>query len=690
MSHPGHGVRVGENAPVTAAPLPDRPVWGDHLVEVATWLVAWWSVLYWCGWSLDLSLWPLGWVWVVTSVVGLAVVGLRARRRRRPADTSYDVPAATPRPDLGGRGSRTTELARLAAVAGAVVAVALLLVAVRDWPRSGWPLLWGLPVVALVLGLVTLLALPGRPGATPSDGDSAVRGVRRVEHLAAAALALAVGVLALFINLPDYDDPYYVNRSVWIAEQGTALTRDTIFGPGTYVSPYNGGIPIASIEALEGVLAHLTGVSVGSLTWLVTTGIGAVGTVWAFWALARRWSLRTPLVVLVVAVAFMLLSGESRLGNFWIARMWQGKVLALTVLLPLVWVWADDLVRTRDRRRWWTMLVAGVAFVGLTSTAVILVPFVTGGMLVAALVLRHRELAVGALLLLVGPVISGAAVVLLSTGVGDNGALRYGPETFRRVLGPDHWMVVVALVALGLAPLLVRGRAAALMVGATVLATFVVLVPPLLELADALTGSGPILWRVLYCVPIGVLVGLLAVVRLPHRAGPLRPVAAVLLPVALVGSFVVAGAGLWGTTDHNGPATLTSRPTWKVDLTAKAEVEAVLDTGVEGVVLLPPMAMQVLPMVTTDAYAVDPRGWYTRILAEPDEQNEQRRLLARYARGKTPELTGADLGRALRGLDVTMVCVKRGRADAELPRLAEAGYAAPQQLADLTCVTPTG
>ena len=78
-----------------------------------------------------------------------------------------------------------------------------------------------------------------------------------------------------------------------------------------------------------------------------------------------------------------------------------------------------------------------------------------------------------------------------------------------------------------------------------------------------------------------------------------------------------------------------------------------------------------------------------RIITEPvaDPLGD---LLARYARGRTPQLTGADLGRALRGLDVSMVCVKQGRADAELPRLAEAGYAAPQRLADMTCVTPAG
>lgn len=666
-------------------------MWGDHLIEVATWLVAWWSILYWAGWALHVSLWPLGWVWLTTSLLGIGLVLLRSRRRpnrcqdRSPGPSAGST-AAIPTPSSS---SRRADVLTLAATTLSLVAAALILVAVRDWPRSGYSTMWGLTLVALLLGAATLYTR--RAVDVPSDpGDEEVAATRRWEHLVAATSALGIGVLSLYINLADHDDPYYVNRSVWIAERGTALTRDTIFGPGTYTSPYNGGIPIASIEALVGVLSHMSGLSVGSLTWLVSTFVGAVGTVWALWALARRWAPRRPVIVLVVAVSFLLLSGESRLGNFWIARIWQGKVLALVILLPMIWVWADDLVRRGESRRLATMAVAGVAFVGLTSTAVILVPFITGGIVVAGLLLRHGRLVLGGILLAVGPVVCGIAVFLLSTGVGDNGALRDGPATFRRVLGPEHLMVAIALIAIALAPLLIRGRSAVLMVTATLLASLVVLARPLLELADTLTGSGPILWRVLYVVPIAVLVGLLAVVRLPvgGRTRPVGAVLAVTLPVILVGSFVWRGAPLWTTVDHNGPVTVTSSPTWKVDLGALDEVRAVLETDPSGVLLLPPKAMELLPMVTTRAYAVDPRGWYTRILAEPGEQNQARRLLARFIRDKPGRPTAPQLREALAALDVSLVCVQPQHVAAKLPLLEQAGYGGRRQLADLTCVTP--
>ncbi|GAB3662329.1 hypothetical protein GCM10027596_23570 [Nocardioides korecus] len=691
---------------MTLQPRPERPVWGDHLIEVATWSIAWWSVLYWAGWSLGLSLWPLGWVWAATSLAGALLVLVRGMRSSELRGAQDGARAVEPRV-TGGTGvagvtggpaepdgtdawlaERPHWLAVAPGAAGLVCA-ALVLAAVHPWPRSGFAPLWLLPVVALAVGLAALFRGPVAP-------DQPV-GVRRREHLAAAGLAVAVGVLSLFIHLPDHDDPYYVNRSVWIAEHGTALVRDTIFGPGTYVTPYNGGIPVASIEALVGVLSHMSGVSVGTLTWLVSTFVGAVGTVWAFWALSRRWAPRLPLVVVVVAVSFMLLSGESRLGNFWIARMWQGKVLALVVLLPMIWVWADDLVRRDDRRRLVTLAVAGVAFVGLTSTAVILVPFVTGGILVAGLALRHRRLLVGGVLLIAGPLVSGVVVLLLSTDVGANGALQTGAGTFRRVLGPGHWMVAVALVALALAPLLVRGRHVALMVSSTVLATLVVLYGPLLRLAADLTGAGPILWRVLYCVPIAVLVGLLAVAR-PSWPFPaavaadepssarVRVGTALVLPVLLIASFVWFGAPLWTTVDHNGPVTLTSRPTWKVDPLAQREVAAVMASDPHGVLLLPPKAMEVMPMVTTRAYALDPRGWYTRILREPAQQHRDRRALARFVRNEPTRLQGPTLRRALRTLDVTLVCVRDSKAGRVPAALAAAGFTDRTHLVDMTCV----
>ena len=88
----------------------------------------------------------------------------------------------------------------------------------------------------------------------------------------------------------DTDDPYYVNRSVWVAEHGNAATLDTMFSPEVLNSPYGGGVPIASIESLLGVLAHMTGLRAGTVTYLVATPVFTALSVWAIWRLVRRWA----------------------------------------------------------------------------------------------------------------------------------------------------------------------------------------------------------------------------------------------------------------------------------------------------------------------------------------------------------------------------------------------------------------
>ena len=155
-------------------------------------------------------------------------------------------------------------------------------------------------------------------------------------------LAAAVVVASLFIHLTDTDDPYYVNRSVWVAEHGNAAKLDTMFSPEVLNSPYGGGVPIASIESLLGVIAHMTGLRAGTVTYLVATPVFTALSVWAIWRLVRRWAPRRALWVLVVAIAFLMLSGDSMLGNFWIVRMWQGKVMAVTFLMPLIWAYLTE------------------------------------------------------------------------------------------------------------------------------------------------------------------------------------------------------------------------------------------------------------------------------------------------------------------------------------------------------------
>lgn len=655
----------------------------DHTLDVALALVAWWSLFYWVGLATQWSLWPSGWLWLVTSpVVAWLVV-----RLGRPAPDAAPEQVRQPwSPGLLRRFPGTVWVA--AALVGVVAAACL------GWPSTFKPV-WVLLLLATVVAVLARLSRGPAPEEPPAEAAEAGTSTGRSD-LVAAGLALAVAALSLFIHLPDLDDPFYLNRSVWVAEHGNASLLDTMFGPERFPTPYNGGLPIASIEAQVGVLSHMSGISSGTLTWIGLTFLGAFATVWAFWRLSRTWARRTPLLALGVAVAFMLMSGESRLGNFWIARMWQGKVLALTILVPLVWAWATDLAEGRNRRRSLVMLtVGGAAFVGLTSTAVMLAPIITGAMLVGALFQRRLVLAVGGVLFSLVPLASGVAVVLTSTVGGRHPAVLDPSQTFLRVFGTNPVMVALALAGVVAGVLALRSLPAAVMVGAAWLACMLVYVPGLLPVLNRATGAGPVLWRTFYCVPVAVLLGVAATAWPGLRSrvpGPARTVSLLAVPALLVALVAVAGAPLWTTVDHNGPVSVTSRPTWKVDLRALADVRHVMADHPHGVVVLPPTQMRVMSMTTTQAYPVVPRTWYARILKEPAARKHARFVLSRLASNHAKHLPGpVAVARSLDLLHVSLACTARvadrGKAVAAI---AGDGFGDEKRYGHLVCLRRLG
>ncbi|HET7736829.1 MAG TPA: DUF6077 domain-containing protein [Nocardioidaceae bacterium] len=635
-------------------------------------LVAWWTVLYWIGLATQWSLWPFGWLWLAASPV---LVWLTVR-------SAPDDDGSAPEPEEDeSRPDRTAPLLLGAIGFAALVAVASLL----GW-SDRFKVVWLLSMVGIVVATAGRFLALRRP-------TGPVAPVGRFSDLAALALAVGVGAFSLFLHLPDLDDPFYVNRSVWIAEHGNASTLDTMFSPELFPTAYNGGLPIGSWEGLLGVLAKMSGLSVGTLTWLVVTGLASAATVWALYRLARSWAPALPLLVVVVAVGYLLMSGDSRLGNFWIARMWQGKVVAVTILLPLVWVYVGQVLESRSRRPLVLLAVAGVAFVGLTSTAVILAPIMAGAVFLAALLFRDVRLGLGAVLYGLGPVLSGAAVLLFSDSAvgGEEPNLLSAKESFVRVLGPNPTMVALALGAVVLGAVLVRTGRHGVVLGVTAVVCLGIFLPGVLPLINDTTGAGPILWRFLYCLPIPLLVGLLVVAPVPlvQRYLGDRPAAVAPYGVAavLLAGVAVVGAPLWTTVDHNGPVTLESKPVWKVDLEALEDVEAVMATDPTGVILMPTVQMRTLPMYTTQAFSVVPRVWYADILEQSPEDRADRFALMDLANGARPFLTQERITAALANLDVTVACIGRTRTQQAVALLEGAGYVDPTRRGRMTCLT---
>jgi len=190
--------------------------------------------------------------------------------------------------------------------------------------------------------------------------------------------AVALAALATFTLRPNPDDLYYVNLSQWVAEHGTFPLRDTIFADLTY--PMSNWPPVASYDGLVGAVAHLAGTRAGSVEYLVVPPLATALSVLALWRLLRAWRVRQVAVVLSVALVFLLLDGTSSYGspgNLFLTRLWQGKVILLCLLVPVLLVSALRFVERPSRSTGLRLVLGGVA-IGYGSAG--LAPFLLAGL----------------------------------------------------------------------------------------------------------------------------------------------------------------------------------------------------------------------------------------------------------------------------------------------------------------------
>ncbi|WP_139981915.1 DUF6077 domain-containing protein [Nocardioides litoris] len=649
------------------------PLFLDGLVHGAVVALAVWTLWYQAALVLQLDLRPAAWPTLVL-LAGLAVGGgvLAVRAQAEPTDrrTGTAGPVAS--------GSRLAPGRRVWWIGTGMAAVLALTVVVRG--RLGV-----LPVavaMAATVGFLLLVRLvSGRqvdtradrsPGGGPDEEGHQPLGP--VAHLAAVGVAVAAAGVSLFVLKSDEDDAYYVNRATWVAQHGSPALRDTMHGAEVLPQSIGIGLPTAGIESLHGVVAAALGVEAPTVAYLLAAPLAAASMVWATWLLVRVWAPRRPALVLVVAMLFVVASGASIVGAYSLTRMWQGKVVAYAVLLPLVWYYLTRLAAAggdRTRVRLWTgmLLVSGVAFVGLTSSSALIAPVVTGAALLAAVLLRSRPLAVGACAFILGPLVNGVVQALGAPTIGGQvNAVTTSEQIFGIAFSPSTPMAVLAVLALVVGVAVAPLRAAVLL-AAAVVAVAAVFLPGVVGLVDAVTGAGPVVWRLAIAFPLWVPVGMLAAVPVPRRRAPAagRTPSPSLLRGPAVAALLVAVAvpaltGRWLWSSDVG-AEVTARPSWKVPAAALADVRAARGLEVpRGPWLLPPNQMEVLAISTTGPYAVVPRAYYLPTLAVPAQDRADRQTLLDLVSLQGTSVPGAPEVRAALGrLDVALACVRTDR-----------------------------
>ena len=547
---------------------------------------------------------------------------------------------------------------RAVALAGAVAAVAAAaLAAFADPP---WALVWGLWLVAAGAGVAA--------GATAAAGAALhLRPRPRLEAAVTAGWAFAMAAGALLVRNVDGDDVYYVHLATWIGEAGRFPVRDVLFSD--HVLPMLYWPPVSAFEGLAGALAWATGLDAPDVLYFAVPPVAAALAVLALRRLLG--ALGTPAVALALsaAVVFLLFAaqGNRTLGSFWIGRLWQGKVVLLVVLVPLLVALLVEYAHRPSRRGLVLLAAAGVAGCGLSTSGMFVVPVVAAGCLavLAARALRPAAKAFAATAAY--PLAAGLVTLALDGRQPDVYTDdQVQPLRFVHFVLGDGLPLAVALVAALAGPLLVRRRLAGRMVAGVALVVGLLLAPRVPLVLFHLTGLGQVLWRLLWAIPVAALVGVLAVAP----AGRRLPLPVQLAPAAvLAAALVLTGVPLWST--EAGARGFAFPPAWKRPPAELAAARAVLRHARPGdLVLVPSGVGRSLVIASGRVTVLDPRPFYTRALGGRGRREiGPRRRLGRFATlgfrapAGTPALRReqAQVRADVRRLGVDLACVKASR-----------------------------
>lgn len=555
---------------------------------------------------------------LVTAIWAVATVAIVVVDRRRFAPTGADL----------GRDDDTTSDTRIAGrpllVLGGAGLVAAVASGVATLNEPGWWFFWGGVIAILVPAVVSVVRARSVP-ALPRVTSGAVF------VLAAALLCALASVLTV---VPDVDDAFLVNRSLAI-EHGKGQPfpeRDTLFSDELFAvtRPEN---PPAAIEPFVGTIARALPVPAPTVAYLLLAPLVSALAVGAVWQLLRV--LRAPNAALaaVCAAGFLALDGDvARTFGKDALNAWQGKVILLLLVIPLTWRHTVAWGRDGDRRALVLLVACGIAGVGLSSTAVFVLPAIMmAGVGAAALAdRRHRSMLVGALAAVVYPLAvglfaifatpqSGAVETVRLTAAGGAPAQQGGfsffggpggfspTDAWHLVIGSGMTMAITAGAVL-LAWLATRDRVARLVLLLAPLLLFgIFFFPGVLDaLADA-RGADSVLWRVVWVIPVPAAVGLVVTAPFLLAKSRKRLVASVALPVCVAVALLAFGDPVWST----GKAVTLSRPAWDVQRQSLAAARRLVELSEPGDTVAAPVPVgAALAIVSSNIRAVNPRQAY--------------------------------------------------------------------------------
>jgi Family of unknown function (DUF6077) len=379
----------------------------------------------------------------------------------RPGETISEAPVE----------SRAGDLLLVPIALAAFWTLTYQLVLVTRWPAQ--TTVWCFLIIALV-GLFFSARLWARTNATPGSGYRF-----HPSQLLLFTLGVACGTATLFVRRPNQDDIVYFHRALAqlsALNQPILLRQTSVDMDAAAFSPLH---LATSHEMVMALLGHYLGIDPLYFYQVVGSALTVFLIPFVLYWCARRLGLNCwPAAIgALLGIGFLLVNtlGPASFGNTAFGRMWQGKAIVWILFLPIGLSLTHRYLRHGNYSDLLWLTLLAIAGVGLSNSALYLIPAVVGCSCLSFLAVELLDLDgrenfgkhLRRYLLLAIPLVYPIAIlVLLKLNIIPKpiDIRAYGPESIPwrqlldNVLGrfPEYLRDIVIMVAVPL--LVVRGK----------------------------------------------------------------------------------------------------------------------------------------------------------------------------------------------------------------------------------------
>ncbi|GEM_PF-1060967 len=533
-----------------------------------------------------------------------------------------------------------------------------------------YPVFWGVALLAMGGAWMWNLRSESRITADENAGKHATW---IVVFVVAAAVCIT-----LFASRPDADDAFYRSISATLLRypRQPVLLNDTLYrlrDVPILLQFYR----LSNYDVLVAALARLTSTDHLLVAYLLLPSVFAAFSVlgWAY-LLRRIVPARWPCVLLVLFLVVMAL-GEAHqdYGNFAFVRLFQGKAILVTGMVPVIAGSALVFARHGGARHWLLLFAAQIAALGISASALFVAPAaaalgLAGGW--SPNIASSRRFACG---LLASVYVLGAGWVMASVTHGGEDLVSASPMPAVMPILDDTWggwSTRLLLVTLLAAWAFVRSPVRARYLSAGAFFFLLVVLDPFTVrfVADHLVGIRTY-WRLTWTLPLPLFLAVL-LDGVIERALHMRSKVLTACACAALAGLAIAFGWRFGTLRSANGVTLGLPGPKVAPVEYRAAATVAKDVPEDGVVLAPEAVSIWLPGFVVHPELLGVRSLYlTRAFSRQDAA--RRDSLMRYVAGEyRPPDSGAWFANALQRYDlITVVFVHSAAWRGEMENILE-------------------